>query len=91
MGRLEAELRNAFCLLDGGEYAAVVAGGESVDWLIGKCRALAGRMPRCLPTAGRRSGKPSRSVFSLASGAILLIHATKFPGRPGEGSMLTVQ
>src|SRR5215469_7304561 len=37
---MEYTLRNAFCSLVGSKYAAIVAGGQPVGWLIEQCRAL---------------------------------------------------
>lgn len=41
-GALEDLLRDAFCALVGSKFAAVVAGGQGGDWLIGYCKALVG-------------------------------------------------
>jgi hypothetical protein len=38
--QMEYTLRNAFCSLVGSKYAAVVAGGQSTDWLITNCRDI---------------------------------------------------
>jgi hypothetical protein len=37
---MEYTLRNAFCSLVGSKYAAIVAGGQPVSWLIEQCGAL---------------------------------------------------
>jgi hypothetical protein len=39
-GTMEDLLRDAFCALVGSKFAAVVAGGQGADWLIGCCKAL---------------------------------------------------
>ena len=37
---LESTLRSAFCSLMGSKYAAIVAGGQGVSWLVEQCVAL---------------------------------------------------
>jgi hypothetical protein len=37
---MENTLRSAFCSLVGSKYAATVAWGQTVSWLIDQCRAL---------------------------------------------------
>lgn len=39
--QLENVLRMAFCALVGSKYAAIVAAGQQVNWLIEQCRAVA--------------------------------------------------
>jgi hypothetical protein len=39
-GAMEDLLRDAFCALVGSKFAAVVAGGQGADWLIGYCESL---------------------------------------------------
>jgi hypothetical protein len=39
-GVMEDLLRDAFCALVGSKFAAVVAGGQGADWLIGYCESL---------------------------------------------------
>jgi hypothetical protein len=88
---LEAELRGAFCSLAGGEYAAVVAGGQSVSWLINQNRALTDAHAD-MPGERKQAIKDALGLCSEASRRRnTLIHSLKFPGRPGEGSMQTAQ
>ena len=38
--RMEWVLRSAFCVLVGSKYAAIIAGGQSLTWLLDNCKAL---------------------------------------------------
>lgn len=38
--RMEWVLRGVFCSLVGSKYAAIVAGGQSMSWLLDNCKAL---------------------------------------------------
>lgn len=42
---MEYTLRNAFCSLVDSKYAAIVAGGQSVNWLIEQCKGACRRAP----------------------------------------------
>lgn len=87
---MEAELRWAFVRLDGGGDAAMVAAGQSVSWLVRRCRAavearagLEAEHEQDIREALARCAEASRTRNTL-------IHGLKFPGRPGEGSMQTM-
>jgi hypothetical protein len=38
--RMEWVLRSAFCVLVGSKYAAIIAGGQPLTWLLDNCKAL---------------------------------------------------
>jgi hypothetical protein len=57
---MEYTLRNAFCSLVDSKYAAIVAGGQSVNWLIEQCKALADvhhDMDRASALEGEKRGR----------------------------------
>lgn len=53
---MESRLREVFCALVGSKYAAVVAGGQTADWLIEQSKALADAHHE-MPDAGRQAIK----------------------------------
>jgi hypothetical protein len=55
-GAMEELLRDAFCALVGSKFAAVVAGGQGAERLIGHCQALVAAHME-LPEASRESVK----------------------------------
>ena len=65
-GALEDLLRDAFCALVGSKFAAVVAGGQGADWLIGYCKALVEAHFE-LPEASRESVKVALQLCRSAN------------------------
>jgi hypothetical protein len=65
-GAMEDVLRDAFCALVGSKFAAVVAGGQGADWLIGYCRALVEAHVE-LPEASRNSVKDALQLCRSAN------------------------
>ena len=65
-GVLEDLLREAFCALVGSKFAAVVAGGQGADWLIGYCKALVEAHFE-LPEASRESVKAALQLCRSAN------------------------
>jgi hypothetical protein len=66
-GAMEDLLRDAFCALADSKFAAVIAGGQGTDWLIGYCRALV-EVHVELPEASRESVKNTRSYSTNTRG-----------------------
>ena len=76
---MELVLRLAFCGLVGSKYAAVVAGGQSVSWLIDQCIALA-NINREMTEDSRRSLRAALMECKEASRQRnALIHGGKAP------------
>jgi hypothetical protein len=63
---LESRLRDVFCALVGSKYAAVVAGGQSADWLIEQSKALAD-VHHEMSDAGRQAIKAALSRCKAAN------------------------
>jgi hypothetical protein len=63
---MESRLREAFCALVGSKYAAVVAGGQSADWLIEQSKALADAHHE-MPDAGRQEIKAALNRCKAAN------------------------
>jgi hypothetical protein len=59
-GAMADPLRDAFCALVGSKFAAVVAGGQGADWLIGYCESLV-KAHMELPEVCRESVMAARS------------------------------
>ena len=80
---MEHFLREAFCSLIGSKFAAVVAGGQAVAWLIDQCEALTGAH-RELPRATRDSiGGALRLCHDANGRRNDLMHGLKAPTEIG--------
>ncbi len=87
---MEWLLRRAFCSLVGSKFAAVVAGGQGADWLIGQCQALVDAH-RELPDAARQEIKDALADCRKANEARNhLVHSVKTASGP-DGSLLTLR
>lgn len=76
---MQFALRLAFCCLMGSKYAAVVAGGQSVSWLIDQCDALV-RVNREITEESRRLLRAALSASRSANQQRnALIHGEKAP------------
>jgi hypothetical protein len=83
---MEDCLRTAFCSLLGGPYAAVVAGGQSAEWLIANCTAVA-RVHRGITKDQRAAIKAALEDCSAANQRRnTLVHGLKAAGRATDGS-----
>jgi hypothetical protein len=67
---MERQIQDAFCALAGSEFSAAVAEGQSADWLIEKCEALADAHRSCQTRTGRRSGMRCRTAVRRTCAAM---------------------
>jgi len=85
-GAMEDFLRDAFCALVGSKFAAVVAGGQGADWLIGYCQALVEAHVE-LPVASRESVKAALQLCQSANERRnRLVHGAKTVSSRSDGS-----
>jgi hypothetical protein len=85
-GALEDLLRDAFCALVGSKFAAVVAGGQGADWLIGYCKALVEAHME-LPEASRESVKAALQLCRSANERRnQLVHGAKTVSTQPDGA-----
>jgi hypothetical protein len=83
---MEYTLRNAFCSLVGSRYAAIVAGGQPVGWLIEQCRALT-EAHRDMPSQHREAIKAALERCRAANERRNhLVHGVKTASRAGGGA-----
>ena len=88
---MESTLRSAFCALVGSKFAAVVAGGQSADWLIGQCRALA-EAHKELPADTRQAIKDALGLCEAANRRRnVLVHGVKTGSRVPDGALRTIR
>jgi hypothetical protein len=88
---MEFTLRDAFCSLVGSKFAAIVAAGQSVFWLIEQCKALA--------MAHREIPEPQRAAIisalehcaSANEKRNRLVHDVKTGVRVDDGSFKTIR
>jgi len=88
---MEYTLRNAFCSLLGSKYAAIVAGGQPVGWLIEQCRALTDAhrdMPRQHREAIKAALERCRAANERRNH---LVHGVKTASRAGGSALGTVK
>jgi hypothetical protein len=84
---MEHFLREAFCSLVGSKFAAIVAGGQAVTWLIGQCEALSDAH-RELPEATRQAIRDDlRLCRDANSRRNDLMHGLKAPVEMGLETM----
>jgi hypothetical protein len=80
---MEGLLREAFCSLVGGRFAAIVAGGQAVAWLIDQCEALTDAHKE-LPGASREAIRCALRLCREANGLRNdLVHGLKAPSEVG--------
>lgn len=80
---MEGCLREAFCSLVGSKFAAIVAGGQAVTWLIDQCEALTDAH-RELPGASRKAIRDALRHCREANGRRNdLVHGLKAPSEMG--------
>jgi hypothetical protein len=85
-GALEDLLRDAFCALVGSKFAAVVAGGQGADWLIGYCKALVEAHME-LPEASKESVKAALQLCRSANERRnRLVHGAKTVSSQQDGT-----
>ena len=88
---MEYTLRNAFCSLVGSKYAAIVAGGQPVGWLIEQCGALTDAH-RDMPRQHREAIKAALDRCRAASERRnLLVHGVKTASRAGGSALGSVK
>jgi hypothetical protein len=88
---MEYTLRNAFCSLVGSKYAAIVAGGQPVSWLIEQCRALTDAH-RAMPRQHREAIKAALERCRAANERRNhLVHGVKTASRAGGSAPGTVK
>lgn len=84
---MEQVLREAFCVLVGSKFAAIVAGGQAVAWLIDQCEALNdahGELPEATRQAIRDELRLCRDANSRRND---LVHGLKVPVEMGLETM----
>jgi hypothetical protein len=80
---MEGCLREAFCSLVGSKFAAIVAGGQAVAWLIDQCEALTDAH-RDLPELTRKAIRDALRNCREANGRRNdLVHGLKAPSEMG--------
>lgn len=85
-GALEDLLRDVFCALVGSKFAAVVAGGQGIEWLIGYCKALVEAHTE-LPEASREAVKAAlQHCRSANEGRNRLAHGAKTVSSQPDGT-----
>lgn len=85
-GSMEDLLRDAFCALVGSKFAAVVAGGQGADWLIGYCKDLVDAHME-LPEASRESVKAALQLCRSANERRnQLVHGVKTVSSQPDGA-----
>jgi hypothetical protein len=85
-GAMEDLLRDAFCALVGSKFAAVVAGGQGADWLIGYCKDLIDAHME-LPEASRESVKAALQLCRSANERRnQLVHGAKTASGQPDGA-----
>jgi hypothetical protein len=90
-GAMENLLRDAFCALVGSKFAAVVAGGQGADWLIGYCIALVEAHME-LPEASRESVKAALQLCRSANARRnQLVHGAKTVSTRPDGAFEVVK
>jgi hypothetical protein len=86
VGAMEELLRDTFCALVGSKFAAVVAGGQGVDWLIGCCKALVEANVE-IPEASRESVEAALQLCRAANeGRNRLVHGAKTVSSRPDGA-----
>jgi hypothetical protein len=88
---MEYTLRNAFCSLIGSKYAAIVASGQPVSWLIEQCRALTDAhrdMPRQHREAIKAALERCRAANERRN---RLVHGVKTASRAGGSALGAVK
>jgi hypothetical protein len=84
---MEQLLRESFCALVGSKFAAIVAGGQAVAWLIDQCEAL-NDAHRELPEATRQAIRDElRLCRDANSRRNDLVHGLKVPVEMGLETM----
>jgi len=88
---LESTLRSAFCSLVGSKYAAIVAGGQPVSFLLDQCGALTKAHLEILP----EHKDAIQAALSRCRAAMdqrnTLIHAVKSSSRATDGVFRTMR
>jgi hypothetical protein len=85
-GAMEDFLRDAFCALVGSKFAAVIAGGQGADWLIGYCQTLVEAHVE-LPVASRESVKAALQLCRSANERRnRLVHGAKTVSSQSDGT-----
>jgi hypothetical protein len=88
---MEWTLRSAFCSLVGSKYAAVVAGGQPVVWLIEQCRALVDANLE-MDSVQRQDIKDALRLCREANERRNdLVHGVKTASRMSDGSLRTIR
>jgi hypothetical protein len=88
---LEFTLRSAFCSLVGSKYAAVVAGGQPLVWLIEQCKALADANLE-IHAVQRQDIKDALKLCREANERRNdLVHGVKTSSRVSDGSLRTIR
>ena len=88
---MEWILRDAFCSLVGSKFAAIVAAGQSVTWLIEQCRALTDAH-REMPQTSREAIKAALDHCASANAKRNdLVHGMKTGVAVADGSFATLR
>lgn len=88
---VESTLRSAFCSLVGSKYAAIVAGGQPVVWLIEQCKALADANLE-MDAKQRDDIKAALDLCRAANERRnSLVHGVKTGSRVSDGSLRTIR
>jgi hypothetical protein len=87
---MENVLRSAFCSLVGSKFAATVAGGQSVSWLIEQRRALTA-VHREIPETDRQAIERALQKCSAANNdRNILVHGVKTASNMPSGNPQTI-
>jgi hypothetical protein len=88
---LEMTLRDAFCSIIGNKYAAVIAAGQSAEWLILNCRAV-------LAAHREITGEHRANILAALDACMTannrrntLVHSIKTAGHPTDGQLRTIR
>jgi hypothetical protein len=88
---LEMTLRDAFCSIIGNKYAAVIAAGQSVEWLILNCRAV-------LAAHREITGEHRANILAALDACMsannrrtALLHGITTAGRATDGQLRTIR
>jgi hypothetical protein len=88
---MEYTLRNAFCSLVDSKYAAIVAGGQAVNWPVDQCKALTDAH-HDMPVEHQAAIKAALEACRVANERRNhLVHGVKTASRVSNGSLQTMK